>query len=192
MAAELGRLRAENEQLQLAHEEVQAAAEEIETLNEEQQAANEELETLNEELQATVEELNTTNDDLQARSVELQESTSTMDRHTRQSDSDRARLERVLDSLETGLALFDPEGQLTVANAGYRDVFDGAVEVLDESGSPLADETAPSARAMRGEAFQSRVQVRRGRRKLGTFDVRAAAFGPDDEGFTLLSVRRVD
>ncbi len=98
MAAELGRLRAENEQLQLANEEAQAASEEIETLNEEQQAANEELETLNEELQSTNEELNTSNSELEARTIQLEALALTLEERRRESDEwFRAILEEASD-----------------------------------------------------------------------------------------------
>ena len=184
-------LQSANEELLVANEEVQAATEEIETLNEELQATNEELETLNEELQATVEELNTTNDDLQARSVELQETALRLDRLNLESNAGWSRLSRVADVLDEGIALFGPDAGPAVTNAGYREAFDGKVEILDDAGQPVPPERSPAVRSARGEAFEERVQVRKGRRRLGTFDVRSAPLGPEDRGYTLLVVRRV-
>ncbi len=100
MAIETGRLRAENEELLIANEEAQAAAEEIETLNEELQATNEELETLNEELQATVEELTTTNDELQARTTESLNLAAAR-------ETDRQRLEDILQRAPSGMLVMD-------------------------------------------------------------------------------------
>lgn len=183
-------LRSANEELLVANEEVQAATEEIETLNEELQATNEELETLNEELQATVEELNTTNDDLQARSVELQETALRLDRLNQEANAGWSRLSRVADMLDEGIALFGPDAGPAVTNTGYRETFGGNVEILDDAGAPVPPERSPAVRAARGEAFEERVQVRKGRRRLGTFDVRSAPLGPEDRGYTLLVVRR--
>jgi two-component system CheB/CheR fusion protein len=185
-------LRSANEELLVANEEVQAATEEVETLNEELQATNEELETLNEELQATVEELNTTNDDLQARSVELHESTLNLDRQNQEAQTERSRIGRILDGLDRGIALFGPDGEPMVTNARYREVLGGGVEFLDEDGTALKGERSPVARAATGESFEERVQVRKGRRQLGAFDVRAEPLGPDEPGYTLLIVRGVD
>ena len=100
MAIETGKLRAENEELLIANEEAQAAAEEIETLNEELQATNEELETLNEELQATVEELTTTNDELQARTTESLNLAAAR-------ETDRQRLEDILQGAPSGMLVMD-------------------------------------------------------------------------------------
>jgi two-component system, chemotaxis family, CheB/CheR fusion protein len=100
LAIETGRLRSANEELLVANEEAQAAAEEIETLNEELQATNEELETLNEELQATVEELTTTNDELQARTIEAQNLAAAR-------ETDRQRLEEILQGAPIGMSVMD-------------------------------------------------------------------------------------
>ncbi|MFL5749320.1 MAG: CheR family methyltransferase [Chloroflexota bacterium] len=185
-------LRSANEELLVANEEVQAATEEVETLNEELQATNEELETLNEELQATVEELNTTNDELQARSVELHETTIGLDRQNQEANAVRARLGRVLDELDRGIALFGPDGEATVTNARYREALGGGVEILDEAGKAIPQERSPERRAARGEAFDQRVQIRKGRRALGTFEVRAEPLSPEEPRYTLLVVRLVD
>jgi two-component system, chemotaxis family, CheB/CheR fusion protein len=185
-------LRTANEELLVANEEVQAATEEVETLNEELQATNEELETLNEELQATVEELNTTNDDLQARSVELHESTLNLDRQNQQIEAERSRLGQILDGLDRGVALFGPDGEPAVTNGRFRDAFGGTVEVLDEAGGVIPADQSPVARAARGEPFEQRVQVRKGRRRLGSFEVRAEPLGTDEPGYTLLVVRRAE
>jgi two-component system, chemotaxis family, CheB/CheR fusion protein len=100
LAVETGRLRSANEELLIENEEAQAAAEEIETLNEELQATNEELETLNEELQATVEELTTTNDELQARTIESQNLAAAR-------ETDRQRLEDILQGAPIGMSVMD-------------------------------------------------------------------------------------
>jgi two-component system, chemotaxis family, CheB/CheR fusion protein len=185
-------LRSANEELLVANEEVQAATEEVETLNEELQATNEELETLNEELQATVEELNTTNDDLQARSIELQESTLTLDRQSQRAEGERSRLERILDGLDYGIALFGDEGELVFSNARYREAFGDSAEVLDADGQPVAKDRLPAARAGRGESFDDQVSIRKGRRRNGTFQVKAEPRSESDSGYTLLSVRRLE
>jgi two-component system, chemotaxis family, CheB/CheR fusion protein len=185
-------LRSANEELLVANEEVQAATEEVETLNEELQATNEELETLNEELQATVEELNTTNDDLQARSVELQESTLSLDRQSQKAEAERSRLERILDDLDYGIALFGSDGELVFANAKYREAFGDSAEILDEAGQPIAADQSPIARAGRGEPFVGRVSLRKGRRRNGTYEVRSQPRTDADNGYTMLSARRVD
>ena len=185
-------LRSANEELLVANEEVQAATEEVETLNEELQATNEELETLNEELQATVEELNTTNDDLQARSVELQETSLTLDRLSQRAEADRLRLERLFDQVERGVALFGPAGEVVLANGRYQEVLGGTADVLDEHGEPLADDQAPVARAARGEAFQQRIQLRKGRRRPEPFDVISTPLDGSDAGYTVLLVQSAD
>jgi two-component system, chemotaxis family, CheB/CheR fusion protein len=100
LAVETGRLRSANEELLIENEEAQVAAEEIETLNEELQATNEELETLNEELQATVEELTTTNDELQARTIESQNLAAAR-------ETDRQRLEDILQGAPIGMSVMD-------------------------------------------------------------------------------------
>src|SRR5215203_3451140 len=100
LAIETGNLRSANEELLIANEEAQSAAEEIETLNEELQATNEQLETLNEELQATVEELTTTNDELQARTIESQNLAAAR-------ETDRQRLEGILQGAPIGMSVME-------------------------------------------------------------------------------------
>ncbi len=143
----IARLRAENDELLVSTEEIQAATEEVETLNEELQASNEELETLNEELQATVEELNTTNDDLQARTVELQEMAIIR-------ESARARLETILASMSEAVLVVDETGRPVLANAAYERMFGGTDQPLipeGDDGRPLSEEEHPLRRAARGE-----------------------------------------
>jgi two-component system CheB/CheR fusion protein len=154
MAAELGRLRAENEQLQVAAEEAQAAAEEIETLNEEQQASNEELETLNEELQATVEELNTTNSDLQARTFELETLTSSLQAQRETSEAQRARLEAILTSMREAVQVIDESGDVLLVNPTWERLFgvDGDLVPEDELGRPLPASAWPKRRALERNA----------------------------------------
>src|SRR6185437_1489004 len=65
-------LQSTNEELETTNEELQSTVEELETTNEELQSTVEELETTNEELQSTVEELETTNEELQSTNDELQ------------------------------------------------------------------------------------------------------------------------
>jgi two-component system, chemotaxis family, CheB/CheR fusion protein len=131
MAIETGKLRAENEELLIANEEAQAAAEEIETLNEELQATNEELETLNEELQATVEELTTTNDELQARTTESLNLAAAR-------ETDRQRLEVILQGAPSGMLVMDgPEHIYRFANvAGLEQLGRNEADVL---GRAVAD-----------------------------------------------------
>jgi two-component system CheB/CheR fusion protein len=121
------KLRSANEEFLVASEEAQAATEEIETLNEELQATNEELETLNEELQATVEELNTTNDDLQARTVELQDLAVSLEAQRRDSEGERDRLASALLSTADAVIVFNDEGRILMANAGYVERFGGSL-----------------------------------------------------------------
>jgi two-component system CheB/CheR fusion protein len=125
LANQIAVLRAEHEDLQVANEEAQAAAEEIETLNEELQATNEELETLNEELQATVEELSATNDELQARTVELSDLAGAY-------ETERQRLEEVLQQAPSGMIVMDgPTHVVRFANdAGLTWLGRSAPEVL--------------------------------------------------------------
>ncbi len=184
-------LRSANEELLVANEEVQAATEEVETLNEELQATNEELETLNEELQATVEELNTTNEDLEARSVELRRSSRRFDEQRNRAEADRVRMERLLDRLGQGVGIYDPAGQLVIANQPFRDAMDLSATILGTDDRRLAGDALPTARAARGERFTERVVVQRGRGDRGTFEVTASDLGADDPGYSLLEVRRV-
>jgi len=149
-------LRGANEEFLVNNEETQAATEEVETLNEELQATNEELETLNEELQATVEELNTTNDDLQARGIELQDLAISLEAQRYASETERQRLLAMLSGMADAVMVVDSAGQIVLANAAYRDLFDGAEGQLapeDEHGRALSAALTPRQRAARGEPF---------------------------------------
>ena len=137
MAVETGRLRAENEELLIASEEAQAAAEEIETLNEELQATNEELETLNEELQATVEELTTTNDELQARTNESLGLAAAR-------ETDRQRLEAILQEAPSGMMVMDgPDHRYRFVNvAGLAQLGRNEADVLGRTVADVQPELA--------------------------------------------------
>ena len=106
--------------------------------------------------------------------------------------AERSRVTRVLDAFDRGLALIGPDGQPALSNAPYREILGGSVEVLDEGGRRLTAEQLPAARAARGEQFDERFQVRKGRRRIGAFDIRSELLGQDDPGYTLLIVRRAD
>jgi two-component system CheB/CheR fusion protein len=66
-------LQSANEELETTNEELHSTVEELETTNEELQSANEEQETMNEELQSTNEELRALNDRLQQGSEEVEQ-----------------------------------------------------------------------------------------------------------------------
>jgi two-component system, chemotaxis family, CheB/CheR fusion protein len=180
-------LRSANEELLVANEEVQAATEEVETLNEELQATNEELETLNEELQATVEELNTTTDDLQARNLEALGSADPADPGLR---SVLAAARRVLEDV-TAIAIVGPSAELDLSNRPFRALFEGTV-ISDERDRKIATEEQPIARARRGEAFEIRVTVRRGRRRIGDFTVISTPLGPRVGGPVLVEAEETE
>ena len=178
-------LRSANEELLVANEEVQAATEEVETLNEELQATNEELETLNEELQATVEELNTTNDDLQARNLEA---LATTDLSAPQTRSILAAARRILeDPTPVAIIAAMPEGDLQ--NGTFRTLFDRTTVSLD--GGPLDQADHPIARARRGEGYSVTVVVRRGRRRIGRFEVRSSPVAATPGAPMLVEAREI-
>ncbi|HET7480436.1 MAG TPA: CheR family methyltransferase [Rubrobacteraceae bacterium] len=169
-------LQTANEELLLSTEEAQAATEEVETLNEELQSTNEELETLNEELQATIEELNTTTDDLQARSMELQSL-------ARDSEREQARLEAILDSMDTAVLVVDAAGQDAFANAAYQRMFgERGLVCLDESGEPLPPDEVPRHRATREELFNMEflAETRDGARRR--FEATGGPLRDDEDG----------
>ena len=149
-------LRDENEQMQVASAEVQAATEEVETLNEELQASNEELETLNEELQATIEELNTTNDDLESRSLEVQSMAIA-------AENARFRLRDILDAVDDGVIVVDEHRRVVMQSQSMIDLVgeEGrSPQFLDASGNALDDEHSPLTRVAQGETFATRLQIR--------------------------------
>lgn len=157
LAAENMQLRAANEDFQVDREEVQAASEEVETLNEELQATNEELETLNEELQATIEELNTANEDLLARSNESHERAAASDTRRHAAERERDRLEAVMASMASALAVVDRTGHLLLSNEVHDRTFgtewtDLHAEAPD--GRPLSPADLPWQRAVNGEPFR--------------------------------------
>jgi len=178
-------LRSANEELLVANEEVQAATEEVETLNEELQATNEELETLNEELQSTVEELNTTNDDLQSRNLEAFGAADPTDPQIR---SILNAAQRVLDE-DAPVAMIGADADLDLSNKSFRSIFDGTT-LTGLNDAPLAREEQPLARARRSETFETVVVVRRGRRRVGTFQIRATRIGAKPGGPVLVEVSR--
>jgi two-component system, chemotaxis family, CheB/CheR fusion protein len=155
LAEDLAQFLGDNEQLQLANEEAQAASEEIETLNEELQATNEELETLNEELYATVEELTTTNDELQARSVELERVAIERETQRYTGEAERNRLATVLSTMSDAVLMLNADGEPVLANASYDQTFGPGVEWTpeDEQGQPLPRDLWPQRQAAAGNAF---------------------------------------
>jgi two-component system CheB/CheR fusion protein len=154
MAKEQGRLRADVELLQVAHEEAQAAAEEIETLHEEQQATNEEMETVNEELQATVEELQATIGELQATNEEMLRRSAELEAVAASREAERARLAAIVGNMADAILVVDAEGNSMLTNTAYERLFPEDTEVvLDSSGHPLPVNDLPSRRAARGESF---------------------------------------
>jgi two-component system, chemotaxis family, CheB/CheR fusion protein len=153
LASTNAELRSANDELQVANEEVQAATEEVETLNEELQATNEELETLNEELQATVEELSTTNDDMQARTVELQELTVDLEAQRRTADTERARMQTLIESLRDGVLVVDTAGHTILRNEAFVRMFEiEQIQPVDPDGNPVAIGDL-RRRAAQGETF---------------------------------------
>jgi two-component system CheB/CheR fusion protein len=160
------RLRDENDQMQVASTEIQAATEEVETLNEELQASNEELETLNEELQSTIEELNTTNDDLEARSLELQ--TLAINGET-----SRRQLRAILDAVDDGVVVVDAGGSIVLQNELFTSLIGEGVstaEMLDDNGEPLSDQKSPILRAARGETFAMTFRAKSGSDEVDRFE----------------------
>ena len=148
-----------NQEYLVSSEESQAASEEVETLNEEFQATNEELETLNEELQSTVEELNTTNDDLEGQSRELQHLAQGREEQRRASDTERARLLAIVNSMSDSVLVIDAQGKIVLTNAAYTAMLeDHALDVLGEAGTLNAPDEQLQQRAMRGEAFRLEFQ----------------------------------
>ena len=111
---------------------------------------------------------------------------------SKRAEADRSRLERLFDQVGRGVALFGPEGEMVLANGRYQEFLGGAGEVLDEHGEPLPDDQAPVSRAARGEAFEQRIQVRKGRRRPAPFDVSSTPLDGSDAGYTLLLVRPAD
>lgn len=148
-------LRTANTLTMVSNEEGQAAIEEVETLNEEMQATNEELETLNEELQATVEELSTANADLAVRSDELEHLTIELRTQQAQSDREALQLQAILSSMADAVVVVTAEGVPLLTNITYTQLFgNGPLTLADELGQPLAADTTPQARAVRGETFR--------------------------------------
>jgi two-component system CheB/CheR fusion protein len=153
MAKEQGRLRADVELLQVAHEEAQAA-EEIETLHEEQQATNEEMETVNEELQATVEELQATIGELQATNEEMLRRSAELEAVAASREAERARLAAILGNMADAILVVDANGNSVLANSAYDRLFPDDTEVLlDTAGQSLPEDNHPRRRAARGESF---------------------------------------
>jgi two-component system CheB/CheR fusion protein len=150
-------LRSSNDELLVANEEAQAATEEVETLNEELQATNEELETLNEELQATIEELNTTNDDLEARTIELQDTAARLESARAASETERARLAAILESMGDAVVVVDRQARPLLANDAYTRLVGPASHTTmdDEQGRPIRGAASLEARAARGEEFET-------------------------------------
>jgi len=103
-----------HQQLEAAYEELQSTNEELETTNEELQSTVEELETTNEELQSTNEELETMNEELQSTNEELQNINDQLRISTAQLDDANAFLETVLSGLRAGVVVVDQDLRIRV------------------------------------------------------------------------------
>ncbi|HEX6513488.1 MAG TPA: CheR family methyltransferase, partial [Chloroflexota bacterium] len=111
------------EELDTAHEELQATNEELETTNEELQSSIEELETTNEELQSTNEELETTNEELQSGNEELETMNEEMRVRTSELDEARTFLEGVLSSVAAGVVVLDSDLKVRSWNKGAEELW---------------------------------------------------------------------
>ncbi|MDQ3410548.1 MAG: ATP-binding protein [Chloroflexota bacterium] len=194
MATEQGRLYSENEYLQLAAEEAQAATEEIETLNEELQATNEELETLNEELQATVEELTTTNDELQARTDELQQMTASLAERNTTGAAERDRLAAILANMGDAVLVLDEAGATVLTNAAYERLFGATADFVseDDHGRPLLHVDRPQQRAARGETFTLLFTSPGANGNRRWFEANSQPVpGPDDTRWSIIVLRDI-
>jgi two-component system CheB/CheR fusion protein len=112
-----------HQQLEAAYEELQSTNEELETTNEELQSTVEELETTNEELQSTNEELETMNEELQSTNEELQNINDQLRISTSQLDDANAFLETVLASLRAGVVVVDNDLRIRVWNRRAEDLW---------------------------------------------------------------------
>jgi two-component system CheB/CheR fusion protein len=112
-----------HQQLEAAYEELQSTNEELETTNEELQSTVEELETTNEELQSTNEELETMNEELQSTNEELQNINDQLRVSTSQLDDANAFLETVLASLRAGVVVVDHDMRIRVWNQRAEDLW---------------------------------------------------------------------
>jgi two-component system CheB/CheR fusion protein len=112
-----------HQQLEAAYEELQSTNEELETTNEELQSTVEELETTNEELQSTNEELETMNEELQSTNEELQNINDQLRVSTTQLDHANAFLETVLASLRAGVVVVDQDLRIRMWNRRAEDLW---------------------------------------------------------------------
>jgi two-component system CheB/CheR fusion protein len=112
-----------HQQLEAAYEELQSTNEELETTNEELQSTVEELETTNEELQSTNEELETMNEELQSTNEELQNINDQLRISTTQLDDANAFLETVLASLRAGVVVVDHDLRIRIWNQRAEDLW---------------------------------------------------------------------
>ncbi|MEU8228835.1 CheR family methyltransferase [Actinoplanes sp. NPDC048967] len=112
-----------HQQLEAAYEELQSTNEELETTNEELQSTVEELETTNEELQSTNEELETMNEELQSTNEELQNINDQLRVSTTQLDDANAFLETVLANLRAGVVVVDHDMRIRVWNRRAQDLW---------------------------------------------------------------------
>jgi len=108
--------RRQQDDLEHANQQLEAAYEEL-------QSTNEELETTNEELQSTVEELETTNEELQSTNDELQSINGQLRNSTTQLDEANAFLESVLTSLQSGVAVIDRSLRIRMWNRRAEDLW---------------------------------------------------------------------
>ncbi|EPX56484.1 Chemotaxis protein methyltransferase CheR [Cystobacter fuscus DSM 2262] len=98
------------------NEELRASNEELETTNEELQSANEELQTTNEELQSTNEELETTNEELQSANAEMDAINRELAHRTEELDALGFCQRTIIRTLTVGVLVLDPQGKITTWN----------------------------------------------------------------------------
>jgi len=112
-----------HQELEAAYEELQSSNEELETTNEELQSTVEDLETTNEELQSTNEELETMNEEMHSANEELQ----TINEELRQRSDDLNQvntfLESILASFRGGVAVVDRDLLVLVWNHRAEDLW---------------------------------------------------------------------
>jgi PAS domain S-box-containing protein len=92
---------------------------------EELAAINEELRTQTEELQAQAEELATANEELQASERDLLARTQELEMARAEAESERLRLEAVMEALPVGVAITDREGGTIRSNDAFEQVWRG-------------------------------------------------------------------
>ena len=128
--AEVGRVKALEEELErsrrdleTAYEELQSTVEELETTNEELQSTNEELETTNEELHSTNEELETMNEELQSTNEELETINAEFGRRADELDNANAYLNAILTGVGSAVVVLDAQMAVRIWNSRAEDLW---------------------------------------------------------------------